>query len=252
MNYEYFALSETGKVRSHNEDCYLCSRELGLFLVADGMGGHAGGETASRLAVSCIEEYVIRSRRESAPQEPENQMGWTPEQVRLFSAVSLANRRILETADVQPEIKGMGTTLTGVLFEEDHFAVVNVGDSRLYRIREGRIEQLTEDHTLVGEWARMGRMNPQEARKHPQRHILTSVLGIERHPRIDISKTALEPGDLYLICSDGLHGMIDDREILETIEKKREVSLSEVGSSLVSKANRAGGSDNITVLLLAF
>jgi protein phosphatase len=149
-------------------------------------------------------------------------------------------------------MRGMGTTIVGVVIEGNHLAVVNVGDTRLYRLRQGALEQMTEDHTLVGEQQRMGMLTGEEARRHAQRHILTSALGIYESPRIDVSRHEITPLDLYIICSDGLHDMLQDHEILAAITAVKDKSLYKIGISLVLKANLAGGLDNITVVLLSF
>jgi protein phosphatase len=175
------------------------------------------------------------------------------EQNRLLAAVSFANCHILNEAKKDPSIKGMGTTLIGALMEPGGFlAVVNIGDSRLYRIREGEILQITKDHTLVGEQERQGMLSREEAKRHPQRHILTRALGTNESPRVDVFREEVRCRDLYLICSDGLHDMLEDREILKTVHSIGDGSLYKIGMSLVLNANLAGGMDNITVILLAF
>jgi protein phosphatase len=248
--FKFFGFSDVGKVRKHNEDSYLCNEEARLFLLADGMGGHASGETASQMAISRVEEYMMR------PRTPESRRGsaeiLSSGQNRLLAATRYANKRIYELADRTPSMRGMGTTIVGVVIEGNHLAVVNVGDTRLYRLRQGTLEQMTEDHTLVGEQQRMGIITDEEARRHAQRHILTSALGIYESPRIDVSRHEIAPLDLYLVCSDGLHDMLQDHEILTAITDVKDQSLYKIGISLVLKANRAGGLDNITVVLLSF
>jgi serine/threonine protein phosphatase PrpC len=250
--FKFFGFSDVGKVRKHNEDSYLCNEGARLFLVADGMGGHASGETASQMAISRVEEYMARSRSEEACQGPDFSETLAPEQNRLLAATRYANQRIYELAGRTPSMKGMGTTIVGVVIDGNHLAVVNVGDTRLYRVRQGELEQITEDHTLVGEQQRMGILTREEARRHAQRHILTSALGIYRRPRIDVLRPEIAPSDLYIICSDGLHDMLENDEILRTITAVKDQSLYKIGISLVLKANLEGGLDNITVVLLSF
>lgn len=151
-------------------------------------------------------------------------------------------------------MKGMGTTLVGAIVEGDHLAIVNIGDSRLYRIRDGQIQQITQDHNLAWEQERMGLLTKEEACQHPQRHILTSALGIEliENIRIDLSRVDIREKDLYLMCSDGLNDMLSDEEIVEKITSPKSKSLEQIGLSLIQEANRAGGRDNITVVLLSF
>jgi protein phosphatase len=250
--FKFFGFSDVGKVRKHNEDSYLCNEKARLFLVADGMGGHASGETASQMAISRVEEYMTRSRAEEARQGPGSSKTLTSEQNRLLAATRYANQRIYDLAARTPAMKGMGTTIVGVVIEGDHLAVVNVGDTRLYRVRQGELEQITEDHTLVGEQQRMGVLTREAARRHAQRHILTSALGIYKRPRIDVAQHTIVPPDLYIICSDGLHDMLEDREILGAVTAVKDKSLYKIGISLVLNANLAGGLDNITVVLLSF
>jgi len=258
MEFTFFGTSDKGRHRNFNEDTYLCNQKEELFLVADGIGGQSSGEIASKEAIKCIEEFVVRSRSEEITW-PSFNMEFSVEQNRLYAAVILANSRIRELANQNPSMKGMGTTLVGAIIEGDHLAIVNVGDSRLYRIRDGHMEQITQDHTLVGEQERKGLLTKEEAFNHPQKHILTSALGIGviENIRIDLSLIDILEKDLYLICSDGLNDMVDDKEILATINffenkplEKR--PLEKIGLSLIQQANLAGGRDNITVILLSF
>jgi len=254
MQFTFFGTSDTGRHRKHNEDWYLCNPKERLFLVADGIGGQASGEIASKEAIKSIEEFVIRSRSEDLTWPMSYRQGLSLEQNRLLAATTLANHRIHGLANQNPAMKGMGTTLVGFIIEGDRLALVNVGDSRLYRIRDGQIEQLTQDHSLVAEQERMGLLSKEEACRHPQKHILTSALGsgpIE-NIRIDISLVEILEKDLYLICSDGLNDMIGDKEILTTANVFENKSLKKIGLSLIQQANLAGGRDNITVILLSF
>jgi protein phosphatase len=252
MEFKSFGFSDVGKTHEHNEDSYLRNDKEGLFVVADGMGGHVSGEMASHLAVQSMEEFVTRSRSETVDFSGVYRKDLSIEQNRLLAATRVANRKIREEADKNPTKRGMGTTLIGVILEDKHLAVVNVGDSRLYRVRNGTLKQVTNDHTLVGEQHRLGRLTKDEARKHPQRHILTSALGISESPKIDLYRTKVIPDDLYLICSDGLNDMLDDEEILNIIHSIKDKSLYKIGLSLVLQANLAGGLDNVTVILLSF
>jgi len=252
MKFKYFGFSDPGRTRNHNEDSYICNEKERLFLVADGMGGHASGETASQLAVKSVQEFIIQSRSQKTAWPIEYQKDLTQEQNRLLAAATFANNRIQEIAHRYPSKRGMGTTFIGVALEEDHLAGVSVGDSRLYRIRDGEMSQLTEDHTLVGEQEREGMLTKDKARRHPQRHVLTRALGIERNLKMDAILSKTMGGDLYLICSDGLHEMLEDREILTEINSIEDKSLSKIALSLVLKSNLAGGLDNITVILLSF
>jgi serine/threonine protein phosphatase PrpC len=252
MDFKSFGFSDAGRSRHQNEDSYLCNEKEGLFLVADGMGGHVAGEEASQLAIQSVEEFVSRSRSGKIRWSANSRKDLTPEQACLLAGIVFANRRILKRGKGNPALEGMATTLVGALTEDHHLSVVNVGDSRLYRIRDGKIVQLTQDHSLVGEQERQGILTEDEARKHPQRHILTSALGISTKPKIDVFRTEIMPQDLFLLCSDGLHTMLDDNAILKIISAIEDKSLYKIGLSLVLKANLAGGTDNITVVLLGF
>jgi serine/threonine protein phosphatase PrpC len=253
MRFESFGFSDPGKIRSHNEDRYLCNTDEGLFLVADGMGGRASGEIASKLAVDVIEDFVIRSRAEDIEWPIEYRGELSPEQNRLLAATLYGNQKIKEWAAKDPSMRGMGTTLIGGIIEENSLAVINVGDSRLYRIREEKIKRLSRDHTMVGERERVGLLTTEEARKHPQRHILTSALGhLKDGDKINVFLTEILPKDLYLICSDGLYNMLEDDKILDIINSFQDRSLYKMGLSLVLQANLAGGLDNITAVLLVF
>jgi protein phosphatase len=217
----------------HNEDSYLCNPKEKLFLVADGMGGQASGEIASKMAVQSAEDFVVRSRAEDITWPIPYRKKLSLEQNRLLAAAARANDTIVEG---------------------DRLAVVNIGDSRLYRIRDGQIEQITQDHNLAWEQARMGLLTKEEACHHPQRHILTSALGIEltENIRIDLSRVDIREKDVYLMCSDGLNDMLSDEEIVEKITSPKSKSLDQIGLSLIQEANRAGGRDNMTVVLLSF
>jgi len=247
-----FGFSEIGKSHAQNEDRYLRDEKQGLFLIADGMGGHVAGETASQLAVDCISDFVIRSRSGKVEWPGLSRKNLTPEQERLLAAVTLANRRISSLPAQSSVIRKMGTTLVGALTEEEHLAVVNVGDSRLYRIRSGQLTQITIDHSIVSEHQQSGLLSREQARAHPQRNILTSALGLGENPRMDVCRCDLSPGDLILLCSDGLHAALRDEDIVATVLSIPDRALYKIGLSLVLKARLAGGRDDTTVILIAF
>jgi len=254
MEFNSFGFSDLGRVHNHNEDSFLCNKDERLFLVADGMGGRVSGETASKIAVDTVEKFIINSRTKKDiewPIEYKKELGL--EQNRLLAAAFLGNIKIHDRSMRDPSLKGMGTTLVGCLIDGDDLIIVNVGDSRLYRVRNKIMEQLTKDHSLVGEEERKGILTRKEARKHPQKHILTSALGhLSNSSKIDIFVTGIMPKDIYLICSDGLYNMIDDDKILEIINSIKDRSLYKIGLSLALQANLAGGLDNITVVLVSF
>jgi len=194
------------------------------------MGGARGGEIASRVAATALGEDVDGSG-----------------EARVVALIREANRQVYERAREDSDASGMGTTITVGLFENGTVSIGHVGDSRAYLIRDRKVEQLTEDHSLVAELVRTGRLSPEEAETHPQRSVITRVLGTDREVDVDVFSVEAEPGDLFLICSDGLTSMVDDATILDTVEGERN-DLDAVAKELVDAANRSGGEDNITVV----
>jgi protein phosphatase len=240
--------SDVGQRRDHNEDCFLVDEALGLFIVADGMGGHAGGGTASKLAVDTIRESVNEAR------EREPEMFGAPAGVEesplpdvLREAVEAACTRIFETAQGAPELAGMGTTVTAALVDARTAFIAHVGDSRCYLLREGRIYQVSEDHSLVNEQLKAGAISEDEARHSRFRNIITRSVGFEQQVQVDLMGVELEAGDVLLICCDGLSNLVDDAEILHVVE---ETPLEETPNRLIELANERGGDDNITVVVI--
>lgn len=220
-----------GRKRRHNEDAYVI--EPPLFAVADGMGGAKAGEVASGLAAAALKEGGADGSGEQ----------------RVAALIQEANRRVFTRATEDRDASGMGTTMTVALVEGGEVAFGHVGDSRAYMIREGQIEQLTDDHSLVAELVRSGRLTPEEADSHPQRSVITRAVGTEPDVDVDTFTIRPSPGDLFLICSDGLTDMVDDRTIIDAVDRHRS-NLDDAAKALVSAANRGGGEDNITVVLL--
>ena len=231
------ARSDQGRRRSANEDTYALAPELGLFLVADGMGGHRAGQVASGLAARAA-VATLRTLHDGRRGTLE----------RLRACVTAANAEILASSRAKPELAGMGTTIVALLAEGDRVALAHVGDSRAYRVRGGAIRRLTDDHTLVGELVRRGEIGERAAALHPQRHVLLRALGVRRNVDPDLLELAPEPGDLFLLCSDGLTGHLEDAEIAELVAG--ESDLDAACERLIELANRRGGDDNITVVLL--
>ena len=226
------ALTDTGRRRPHNEDTFVCDPPL--FAVADGVGGAQAGEIASRLAAATLEERATTSLGEET----------------LVTLIREANDRIYARAVGDSEAAGMGTVVTALLVDEaaGTVAIGHVGDSRAYRIRDEMLEQLTPDHSLVGELVRAGRLSTEEAEQHPHRSVITRAVGTEPVVEVHAATIPAAPGDLYLICSDGLTDLVRDEQILELIgaaEGDPEAAVQ----SLVDAANTAGGIDNITVVL---
>jgi PPM family protein phosphatase len=227
---EYIGLSHRGRRRRHNEDAYVVQPPL--FAVADGMGGAKAGEVASALAADAVQESGNDGESGEA---------------RVAALIEEANRRVFRRASEDREASGMGTTMTVALVEGDEVAIGHVGDSRAYLIRDGRLEQLTDDHSLVAELVRSGKLTPEEAETHPQRSVITRALGTEADVDVDTFSVRSAPGDLFLLCSDGLNSMVDDETILDAVERNR-ADLEEAAKALINAANRGGGEDNITVV----
>ncbi len=223
--------TDPGRVRRRNEDTFVLDPPL--FAVADGMGGAQAGEVASRLAAAVFREYHDADRL--APDE------------RVQAIIQEANRRIYERARTDSNVSGMGTTVTAALLTGGRVILGHVGDSRAYRIRDGELEQLTDDHSLVGDLMRSGRLTPEEAEAHPQRSVITRALGTDPEVDVDTTSVDVEPGDLFLICSDGLTTMVGDDDILGILAAAP--TLDDAARELVRAANTGGGEDNVTVVL---
>lgn len=218
-----------GMVRANNQDSLLVADKL--YGVADGMGGHRGGETASRLAA----ETVVAALKDKAPDEK-----------LLRLAVEAANRRIYETAAENESLQGMGTTLTFLWEAEGEAMIAHVGDSRAYRLREGKLEQLTLDHSMVAELLRSNVITAEMAKTHPYRNIITRAVGIDPVVEADVVKTEVKPGDRFLMCSDGLYNMVEDEVILATL---MELDDEKAADKLMEMALNNGGTDNITIVI---
>ena len=231
------ALSDVGLRRRANEDCYALAPELGLYLVADGMGGHNAGRVASDLAAQASVS-ALRTLVDASASLTE----------KLRYSVAAANREILSTAQSKPELAGMGTTLVALLAGSDRIALAHVGDSRAYLVRGGRIRQLTDDHSLVAELVRRREISETAARGHPHRHVLTRALGIRRTVEADLAELTPAVGDSFVLCSDGLTGLVHDDEIAKTVDSDSDPDA--VCGRLVDLANDRGGEDNITVLIV--
>jgi PPM family protein phosphatase len=223
-------LTDTGRRRRHNEDAFVA--EPPLFAVADGMGGAQAGELASSLAAAALKD---------------SQAPGGGGEGRVDELIQQANRRVYERQSQDAAASGMGTTMTVALVEDGRVAFGHVGDSRAYLIRGGALEQLTEDHSLVAELVRSGKLSPEEAEGHPQRSVITRALGTDPDVDVDTFSIETKPGDLFLICSDGLTSMVDDETILEEVARNRH-DLKSAAKALVRAANKGGGEDNITVV----
>ena len=249
-------LSDVGRKRKSNEDSYASAPDLNLFVVADGMGGHAAGEVASRLAVESIERHISGARPSTDPTVPAGPRVTVPEAPplpvpaqKVLNAIRLANQEILRSVRRNQTMRGMGTTVVIAYIQGRRAYIGSVGDSRAYLLRAGDLRQLTDDHTFVNEQVRAGTLTPAEARRHPARNILTRAVGSQDEVEADIIQQDLLAGDLLLLCSDGLTAMVDDQNILETL-RGTDADLQRGCQALIDLANEHGGDDNITTILI--
>ena len=234
---ESAALSDKGCVRSNNEDCCLIRRELGLYVLADGMGGARAGERASQIAVETVAEIVQRGP------ERDSQV--------LISAVEEANRRVLEASHSDPALEGMGTTLVAALEINDELSIASVGDSRAYVLDDQGLHVITQDQTWVNEVGRPLGLDEESLKNHPMRHVLTMAIGASAPLTVNYYSIGLKPESLFLMCSDGLHGVIEPPQLQKILEEGRNgTPLEESCRRLIQAAKEAGGPDNVTALLV--
>lgn len=244
-----FGLSDVGRKRKHNEDAYSLDQEEGLFVVADGMGGHAAGEVASKITVETIAEFIASTRQKEEATWPfkyNHSLHFNSN--RLAVAIEKANERVMAAVAAQPWLKGMGTTVVAGLMNEKILALAHVGDSRAYLYRGGQLSRLTDDHSWVHEQVAAGILTEDEAKSHPLKNVVTRALGGGPSVAPDLQELAFSPGDLYLFCSDGLTTMLSDEEIGETVGA--EADPEKLCQKLIEQANERGGVDNITVVVV--
>ncbi|MGB8324840.1 MAG: Stp1/IreP family PP2C-type Ser/Thr phosphatase [Candidatus Acidiferrum sp.] len=241
-------VTDVGRVRTNNEDSFRILEPLNLFILSDGMGGEAHGEVASALAVETIAEYCAQPKEDSgvtlAGVAPDN---WGADTKRLQNAVSQANFKIYDSAQKNPEQRGMGATLTAAWANGSKLSVAHVGDSRAYLLRNGALQQLTSDHSLVAEQVRRGILTPQQAEESEMQSVLLRALGAHPEVQVDVDETELFPRDVLLLCSDGLTRMVTEPEIAGTLQA--ETNPVSAAQKLVDLANERGGLDNVTVIV---
>lgn len=243
--------SDPGLRRHSNEDCFCSRPDLGLYIVADGMGGHVAGEVASRVAVEAIQAFIQetagadKNRTWPFPFEPAISLAAN----RLKAAFRLANRRIASAIADSQDLRGMATTASALLAGADSVCVAHVGDSRVYVLKNSSLQQLTHDHSWVEEQVRAGTLTPTAARQHPWRNVVTRALSGGEDPEVDVTEIRPARGERYLLCSDGLFSVVGDDRIAQILSD-REASLEDVCARLIAAANAAGGPDNITALVL--
>lgn len=252
MDFDFYGLSDIGLKRSINEDYYGIEKDLKLAVVADGMGGHNAGEVASKTAVEAIINFIRRCKEDkdftwpfglnANLSDPEN---------KILTGIRIANRELCNLSIEKREFSGMGTTIVSGIISKNQITIANVGDSRIYRIRNNKIEQLTMDHSWVSEQIQKKLITEEEARNHRWKNVITRALGNKMDVEVDLKTLEVQPYDIFIFCTDGLCGMITDNEIFETVSTNK-TDLKLASEELIKKANAAGGIDNITVVILAF
>lgn len=247
---EFAAVTDIGKIREKNEDNVLISSELGLGVVADGMGGHSAGEIASNIAVSVLAE-TIRKVNTAELKIPDNFLpNLDATERKLLMAANLANAAIYSTAQSSSIYKMMGTTLTGVILDKEYAYAVHVGDSRIYLYRAGKVVQITTDHSLAMEHVRRGLLTKSEADKSKIQNVLTRAMGIKKNIEFDLLKFPVKPGDILLLCSDGLYKGLSEKKISELLHKWTNLPLIKISRNLVKESNEEDGQDNISTVLI--
>ncbi len=244
----FVGLSDTGKVREHNEDSIAMDLDIGLLVLADGMGGYNAGEVASGIAVKTIMSLVREQVEREDMSQPDRSSGLSRPTIILRDAILRANKIIYQTARTQPQCEGMGTTVVAALFFDNRVTIAHVGDSRLYRQRNGKFEQVTMDHSLLQELVDRGFYSAEEAQRAANKNYVTRALGVEPSVEVEIQEVPAQKGEVYVLCSDGLSDMIEDEDIHLTINTFGD-NLDTVARQLIQLANDNGGRDNISVLM---
>lgn len=251
MRIDVAGQSHVGMKRNHNEDNYLLLPEEQLFCVADGMGGHSSGEIASKIAVDELAEFFKMTSADGDatwPYKMDKSLNY--DENRLSTAIKLANMRIFERAANDAKYRGMGTTIVTVFFNKNQLYVGHVGDSRVYHFRAGVLKQLTEDHSLLNDYLKAKKLTPEEIEAFPHKNVIVRALGMKDTVQVDVSRLEPQDGDLVLLCSDGLSGMVTDKTIQETLSQVD--NLEHACSTLIDLANANGGNDNVTCILARY
>jgi len=248
LRIEVAGQTDVGRKRAQNEDNFAILAEYGLYIVADGMGGHASGDVASQLAVDTMREFFTSTANDpdrTWPYKMDRDRGY--EENRLLTGIKLSNLRIFEFAKSNPKLKGMGTTIVALFVSAEGVYTAHVGDSRVYRVRDGSMEQLTEDHSLLNDYMKMKQLTPEEIENFPHKNVIVRALGMKETVKVDTRFDAPKSGDVILLCSDGLAGIVPDEEIFQTIQNTPD--LTAAAARLIEQANEAGGPDNVTAVL---
>lgn len=247
--FAHVELTDVGRVREHNEDDIGAEPDIGLWVLADGMGGYNAGEVASGIAVKTIIDLVTEACKREDRNEVEPGTGYMRQTIVLRDAILRANKIIHQTAQSQPQCEGMGTTLVACLFYDDRVSVAHVGDSRMYRMRGNKFEQITMDHSLLQELVDRGFYSQEEAQRSTNRNYVTRALGVEPQVDVEVQEINVEKGDYFLMCSDGLPDMVEDEDIHLTINTFN-TSIHTIGEQLIKLSNDNGGRDNVSIVLV--
>ena len=245
---EFAELTDTGRVREHNEDAIGSNPDIGLMVLADGMGGYNAGEVASGIAVQIVTELASEAAVREELNDIDSHSGLMRQSIILRDAVYRSNKIIFQTAQSQTHCEGMGTTIVALMFYDDKVSIAHVGDSRCYRLRGGQLDQMTLDHSLLQELVDRGFYSQEEAQRSTNRNYVTRALGVEPTVEVEVHEYEVLPDDVYLLCSDGLPDMVEDDDIHLTISTFN-ASLDVVGQQLIDLANDHGGRDNVSVML---
>lgn len=251
MRIEVAGTTHVGMKRNHNEDCYLLLPEESLFCVADGMGGHSSGEIASKIAIDEIADFFrVTGRDQEATWPYKMDKSRNYDENRVATGIKLANMRIFERASADAKYRGMGTTIVTVHYTPHAVYVAHVGDSRVYIYRAGQLRQVTEDHSLLNDYLKAKKLTPEEIEAFPHKNVIVRALGMKDTVQVDMNRFEPQEGDVFLLCSDGLSGMVSDAILQDTLA--RQPSLDTACNQLIEAANEAGGNDNVTCILTRF
>ena len=242
-------VTDVGKVRDHNEDAIGAQPDIGLWVLADGMGGYNAGEVASGIAVKTVIDLVAEACKRELRNAVEPETGYMRQTIVLRDAIHRANKIINQTAQSQPQCEGMGTTLVAALFYDDRVSIAHVGDSRMYRLRGNKFEQITLDHSLLQELVDRGFYSQEEAQRSTNRNYVTRALGVESNVEVEVQEVDVQKGDYFLMCSDGLPDMVEDDDIHLTISTFND-HIATIGEQLIKLTNDNGGRDNVSVILV--
>lgn len=248
LRIEVAGQTDVGRKRAHNEDNFAILGDFGLYIVADGMGGHASGEVASQLAVDTMREFFAATKDDpdrTWPYKMDRNRGY--EENRLITGIMLSNLRIFEAAKKNPGQRGMGTTIVALFVTQEGMYVAHVGDSRVYRIRDGQLEQLTEDHSLLNDYRKMKQLSDEEIANFPHKNVIVRALGMKETVKVDTRFESPRAGDVIVLCSDGLAGPVSDEDIRRIVLESHDLQVA--SQRLIDRANENGGPDNVTCVL---